>query len=188
MDGNDKRWAQNSALYRTLSRDARQLRRLFVQISGHPFFRGGRMPDAEELRGTPLAELEEGLALCGGAQDRLARLPRELRPFFNIIARLLLYFRSLRACLAELAALEGETLNVAVRADKKYQTCLARLEDCRNMAEELARQWQAREELLEEAAHMLELCRKEEADMPEDGEEGGALGLFIASSKIKKYK
>lgn len=178
----DKRGTEKAVLYSALNRKALELWRLFEQISQIDYIRDGRLPSAEELARTPLpAELEQAKAPDKHAQSMLDALPREFRPFFNIIPLLLLYFRNLRDCLAEHRAKAGEEAS---------ESCSNWFADLRNMAEGLPREWRKRQALMDEAAIMLEAYRTAggDAQPPETEGELGALGLFIESSKIKKYK
>lgn len=175
-----KQKAEKFALYMRLNHSALILWEFFNQFGEFKFLEEGRVPSPEEwsvmetLMGRLQAAVESGAeANCG-----LASLPRAMKPFFNIIPLLLLYFRSLKACLAEYKP------GMAEEALARYREQLA---DCRNMASELGRQWQERQELFQETSLMLDVCQNQAGRPPlAREEEGGALAWFIASSRIRR--
>ena len=177
-----KRKSEKSALYQRLNSSALSLWEFFKQCGELKFLEEGRVPSLKEwskmepLMGKLQAAVESGAA----ANSSLSSLPRSMRPFFNIIPLLLLYFRSLQICLAEYKP---------DIAEERLGRCREQLTDCRNMALELGRQWQEREELLQESALMLDACQNPAATPQLAGaEEDGALGRFIASSKIRRER
>lgn len=175
-----KHKAEKSALYMRLNYSALSLWEFFKQFGGFKFLEEGRVPSPEEWSETEplMGKLQTAVESSAEANCSLASLPRAMRPFFNIIPLLLLYFRSLKACLA------GYKPGMAEEALARYREQLA---DCRNMAGELDRQWQERQELFQETSLMLDVCQNQAGRSPLASEaEGGALAQFIASSRIRR--
>lgn len=175
---NKKQKAEKAALYLRLHQSALGLWEFFGQCGKLKFLEEGRVPDSSEWRemepfmGKLQAALESGVE----ANSEIASLPRAMRPFFNIIPLLLLYFRSVQACLAQYKpGMEEFAL----------AECTKQLADCRNMAVELDRQWQEWKDLLKEAALMLNACQNQAGQLA-SAEEDGALAQFIASSRMKR--
>ena len=170
---------EKSALYQRLNHSVLILWEFFRQFGKLSFLEERRLPSPEERSDMEalMGELQAAVERGTEANSYLPSLPKAMRPFFNIIPLLLLYFRSLQTCLAEAKPdMTGETL---VR-------CREQLADCCNMALELGWQWQEREELFQEAALMLDVYQNQLGTSRLSGkEEDGALARFIASSKIK---
>lgn len=175
-----KQKAEKAALYLRLHQSAYGLWEFFRQCGDLKFLEEGRLPNASEWSEMEpfMDKLQAAIESGAEANSEISSLPRATKPFFNIIPLLLLYFRSLQACLAEYKpGMEESSLG----------RCKEQLADCRNMAEELDRQWQEWNDLLKEAALMLNPRQNQaEGCQLASAEEDGALAQFIASSRMKR--